>query len=203
MSLLNISTISPPLLPYSIVGRMESLSPATHIQFNYLHSGTTFLLNGFTSSSHYPKIEGAKGGGRFGAEEGREDIGLSFPPERHCCPQSASTCSHLRVNQTLLLCNILQTWHQGTFFFPFPSVLNTVPDMGVLQWLVIVHTPRWVLFDFLRSSVMGFSYSDLQPFIVQLAPLCLGNEFHNCEIHSGKWHASLFLLDSPLEAAVF
>lgn len=184
---LNISTISPLLHPYGIVGRTEPLSPATHIQLNYFHSGATFLLNGFSSSSCYPKTEGAKGDGTFGAEEGREDIGLSFPPELHCCPQSASTCSHLWVNLTLLLCKILQAWHQGTFFFPFPSVLNTVPDIGVLQRLLIVHTPWKVLFDFLMSSMMCFSYSDLEPFIVLLAPLCLGNEFHNCEIHSGNY----------------
>lgn len=127
MSLFNISTISPPVLPDSIVGRMGSSSPATHIQLNYLHSGATLLFNGFSSSSSYPKIEGAKGGGTLGAEEGREDIGLSFPPEHHCCPQSASTCSHLQMNITLLLWKILQVWHQDTFFFPLPICTEHSP----------------------------------------------------------------------------
>lgn len=192
MSLFNFSTMSLPLLPYYMVGGMESWSPETHMQSKLLHSGARSPLNGVPRSGSLKVPRKMEHLGYMLKK--RDGIGISFSGAFYCCPWSVSNSPshHLWVNLILLLCKIHQSWDQDPSPFPFLSVPNSCPDPGLLQWWLIVHTPPHVLFHLLMSSLS--SYSDLQPFRVSACSTPLDPTIMK------KWHAYFFLLGLFLSA---
>lgn len=136
--------------------------------------------NGLSSHSHYPnswslKVPRVMEHLGHTLKKAEKAQGSHFPEHFIAVHKQLL---HAVTGRRISLPCCVKSFRPGTkvpSFFPSHLYLTQSWTWGYISdCLLIVHTPRQVLFSLLMNSVKCFSYSDLQPFIVSACITLLG-----------------------------